>query len=121
GGEGRRREPAAGGLLVGAGLTAVDVALSLDARGHRGTIHVLSRHGLLPRPNPVRAFTGGDASTLPRRLRALVRWMRQEAEHTDARALIELARPRITELWRGRGTAGPGPLLPALPPPLPLP
>src|SRR5262249_33067443 len=56
-------------------------------------------------PNPVRAFPGGDASTLPRSLRALVRWMRQEAEHTDARALIELARPRITELWRGLGTA----------------
>src|SRR5262249_8648103 len=56
-------------------------------------------------PNPVRAFPGGDASTLPRSLRALVRWMRREAEHTDARALIELARPRITELWRGLSVA----------------
>jgi uncharacterized NAD(P)/FAD-binding protein YdhS len=87
-------------LLLGAGLTAVDVALSLDARGHRGTIHVLSRHGLLPRPNPVRAFTGGGASVLPHGLRALVRWMRAETEHTDARALIDFARPRITELWQ---------------------
>jgi uncharacterized NAD(P)/FAD-binding protein YdhS len=100
GGEGPWPSRDAEVLLLGAGLTAVDVALSLDARGHRGTIHVLSRHGLLPRPNPVRAFTGGSDSAPPHGLRALVRWMRAEAEHTDARALIDFARPRITELWQ---------------------
>src|SRR4029077_9362641 len=36
-------------LLVGSGLTAVDVALTLAGRGHRGPIDALSRHGLLPR------------------------------------------------------------------------
>ena len=103
GGEGAWPARNAEVLLLGAGLTAVDVALSLDARGHRGTIHVLSRHGLLPRPNPVRAFTSGDASDVPRGVRGLVRWMRTEAEHTDPRALIDFVRPRITELWQAFG------------------
>ena len=36
-------------LLLGTGLTAVDVALRLDDLGFEGTIHAVSRHGLLPR------------------------------------------------------------------------
>lgn len=35
-------------LLIGAGLTAVDVVTALRARGFRKPLHALSRHGLLP-------------------------------------------------------------------------
>ncbi len=38
-------------LLLGAGLTMVDVALSLAARRRAGTIYALSRRGLTPRPH----------------------------------------------------------------------
>lgn len=43
--------------VIGSGLTAVDIAVSLAARGHRGGITLLSRHRVLPfvwqRPIPV--------------------------------------------------------------------
>ncbi|MFK4149089.1 FAD/NAD(P)-binding protein [Streptomyces sp. NPDC004065] len=44
--------------VIGSGLTAVDIVLSLAARGHRGPISLLSRRGVLPgvrqRPVPLR-------------------------------------------------------------------
>ncbi len=38
-------------LLVGSGLTAVDIVLQLRDSGHQGRIHLLSRRGMLPQPH----------------------------------------------------------------------
>lgn len=35
-------------LLLGSGLTMLDLVVALDQRGYQGTIHVLSRRGLIP-------------------------------------------------------------------------
>ncbi|MER6424957.1 FAD/NAD(P)-binding protein [Streptomyces sp. NPDC001137] len=42
--------------VIGSGLTAIDIVLSLAARGHQGPISLLSRRGVLPgvRQRPVR-------------------------------------------------------------------
>lgn len=40
-------------LLIGSGLTMLDVVLDLCDRGHLGMIHAISRRGLLPQPHRI--------------------------------------------------------------------
>ena len=49
-------------LLIGSGLSAIDGILSLQAREHQGTIHLISRRGLLPQVHEPALFA---ASTPP--------------------------------------------------------
>jgi uncharacterized NAD(P)/FAD-binding protein YdhS len=55
-------------LLVGSGLTALDVICTLLRQGHRGAIDVLSRRGLRPRP------AGAGPGAAPRHRRRRARW-----------------------------------------------
>ena len=104
-----RIEPGDRVLLIGTGLTAVDVVLSLTERGHLGTIHAVSRHGLLPqahrapaqRPSTIRAL---PALPSPLTTLHLVRWVRSEiaqaeAEGDDWRDVINDLRPWTQRLW----------------------
>jgi uncharacterized NAD(P)/FAD-binding protein YdhS len=83
-------------LLIGSGLTALDVAAAIRHEGHRGTIYALSRHGRLPQPH---------APSTPRPLasvpfatpREALRWVRAQ---DDWRAAIDSLRPHTTAIWQ---------------------
>ena len=68
-------------LLIGTGLTAVDVLLALETRGWRGRATALSRHGLLPRAHTARAEHVDGASppggAPSQRLGVVRRWARE--------------------------------------------
>ena len=88
-------------LLVGTGLTMVDLVLSLDAAGHRGQIVALSRRGLVPRshadfdPAPV------DEKELPSgNLRGLWRWLRRRGAKVGWRGAVDSLRPYSHALWQ---------------------
>ena len=85
-------------LLMGAGLTMVDCALSLRRTSRRFT--ALSRHGLLPRahasaaPTPFTAdFSGGPGEVL--------RQVRLAAREHDWRAVFDRLRHQARTFWRG--------------------
>jgi uncharacterized NAD(P)/FAD-binding protein YdhS/quercetin dioxygenase-like cupin family protein len=96
-------------LVLGAGLTALDVVKLLHQRAFRGRITVLSRRGLLPRPH-LTPFSHGSPmsaellSEAPRSLRALVRWVRAHAGREVAsgghwQQAIDSLRPHLSRLW----------------------
>ena len=77
-------------LLLGSGLTAVDIALQLLRRDPSQRVHALSRHGLLPQP--YKAPSGNLAGrTLLRdaapTVRAAMHAFMQQVEHLEAAGL----------------------------------
>ena len=91
--------PDAEAILLGSGLTMVDAALSLLRRGHRGTIHALSRHGLLPQVH--------GAASGPRQprigasgVRGLIRALRAAVfRGGDWRPAFDALRPVTQRIW----------------------
>jgi uncharacterized NAD(P)/FAD-binding protein YdhS len=99
-----------GVLLVGSGLTAIDVCLSLIEAEHIGPVYMVSRHGLLPRahlevpapPKPATAFT----PRFPKTARALLREVRESVareieEGGSWQPVIDSIRPHTNEIWQG--------------------
>ncbi|HET9640074.1 MAG TPA: FAD/NAD(P)-binding protein [Allosphingosinicella sp.] len=93
------RAAAKGGelLLVGTGLTMVDMAVSLEEAGFSGHILAASRRGLVPRPHLSPAAAPLDWEP-PARLAALVRAVRAR---TPWRASVDGLRPHSIALWQG--------------------
>ncbi len=100
-------EPNDAVLLIGSGLTMLDLAVALTEQGHQGEIHVVSRHGLLPHPhkftNPYPAFLSSE--TAPKTIRSLFRVVRREvknaiAQGEDWRAVLDSLRPITQQLWQ---------------------
>ena len=95
-------------LILGSGLTCLDLLATAKQIGRRGAVHVLSRHGRFPqkhKPAPAyKAFLKRDA--LPHTIRNLFRLVRREInkaayEDINWRAVIDSLRPFTQDLWRG--------------------
>lgn len=88
-------------LLIGTGLTMVDVALSLDAAGFAGKIVALSRRGLLPhRHDP--ASRPGDRNEKPAaRASRLVAEVRARCGEIGWRPAVDELRQFTQGLWLG--------------------
>lgn len=100
-------DPDADLLLVGTGLTMVNVVISLLDRRHRGSILAISRRGLLPRTHAAttplpRILPAADA---PRSVLGLLMRLRREIRRhatsgRDWRAVINSLRPDTQAIWR---------------------
>ncbi len=98
-------------LLLGTGLSAIDLLTWLQDRGHAGRVTMLSRRGLLPQPHrltearpcaglaPVQAL---DEAAGPRAmLRVVRRWMADaEAAGGDWREVMASLREATPALWQ---------------------
>ena len=94
-------------VLIGSGLSAVDLIIEARANDLRGPLTVVSRHGLMPRAH--RSFFPGSTSpidpeeltTLPSVLSHLRRAAaRCEREGGDWRAAVDAFRPHLQRVWR---------------------
>ncbi|MET0327170.1 MAG: FAD/NAD(P)-binding protein [Luteimonas sp.] len=93
--------------IIGAGLSMVDVLLTLQANGHRGRVLAISRNGLMPlahAPGTVPQPGGVDA-LMPLGVRARMRMLRQWAADAVAQGrpwqdAVERLRPHVRALWQ---------------------
>jgi uncharacterized NAD(P)/FAD-binding protein YdhS len=96
-------------LLLGSGLTSVDLIMALKSKGFRGVIHVLSQKGLFPRPRrqqrPDEPWPVFWDEASPRTVRGLLRLIRSQVKAAadkgiNWRAVIDSLRPVTQEIWR---------------------
>jgi uncharacterized NAD(P)/FAD-binding protein YdhS len=92
-------------MLLGTGLTMVDIVLKLTAGGHRGPILATSRRGLLPQVHAAGgAWPAFLEAALPASPRALTRLIRDQVAAAEARGVpwqrvFDAARPAIPAVW----------------------
>lgn len=91
-------------LLIGSGLTSVDVTLELRAQGFEGTIHVLSRRGLLPQRHAAVPSPPFPMENAPRTVRGLLRLIRVQVRKAEERgsnwrAVVDSLRPVTQQIW----------------------
>ncbi len=92
-------------LLIGSGLTSVDVTVELRARGFEGTIHILSRRGLLPQRHAAVPFPPFPTENTPRTIRGLLRLIRLQVKRAEERgsnwrAVVDSLRTVTQQIWR---------------------
>jgi len=104
-------DPKAPVLLLGAGLTALDVALTLDQQGHTGPVYMLSRRGVQPLPHRTSGHADSIAGEVVQTLLASTPSVRSYMRHmrslvrvavnddVDWRDVIAAVRPITAQLW----------------------
>ena len=91
-------------LLIGTGLTMVDMVFSLDRAKHQGLVTAVSRHGFLPRIHD-HSETCPPILTAQDSARGVVHCLTKfrrvlAAGQTDWRIAVDALRPIIDELWQ---------------------
>ena len=101
------RAAATGGdvLLIGTGLTMVDMVLTLDEVRLRGRITAVSRRGQAPRPHADHGTAPVTLEELPKSLRRLWRWLLDRGAAVGWRAAVDSLRPHSQALWQGLSEA----------------
>ena len=92
-------------VLIGTGLTAIDVVLSLARRGFAGRITALSRRGLRPRAHVEAGPIVAAANRPEARGSWLLHAVRQRANELGWRAAVDELRPHTQDLWRAHSRA----------------
>jgi len=88
-------------LIVGTGLTMVDVVLSLDAAGQQGRIVALSRRGLTPRAHAPFEPVPVERDEVPHgSVTDLWRWLRKRGAELGWRGAVDSLRPHSHDLWQ---------------------
>lgn len=98
-----RIAPDAAVVLIGTGLTSLDVLMRLRENGHRGRVVALSRHGWCPERHAPSAPAKTDIipPETPATARAYFRAFRDSlAKGTGWRSVVDALRPRINPLWQ---------------------
>jgi hydroxyacylglutathione hydrolase len=89
-------------VLIGTGLTAVDVILRLREIGHRGVITAISRHGIFPKRHAqyVPLAEGVITGTPPAKARGLLHAVHEAIRSGMSwRAVVDSLRARTNQLW----------------------
>jgi uncharacterized NAD(P)/FAD-binding protein YdhS len=93
-------------LLLGSGLTSIDMIMALKSKAFRGTIHVLSREGLIPsRHQPVQPWPVLWNEKSPRTVRGLLRLIREQVDIAaeqgiDWRSVVDSLRGVTPQIWQ---------------------
>ncbi|HEY4280853.1 MAG TPA: FAD/NAD(P)-binding protein [Conexibacter sp.] len=95
-------------LMIGAGLTAVDVALTVTGDNERARLVAVSRSGCLPYdhlPGLRAAVPAPAAPATPTTVEALERWLmrhvaRMRRDGHDWRDVIDGLRPQLNPIWQ---------------------
>lgn len=103
-----KMDPDSDVLVLGSGLTMLDVVATLDKAGHRGTIYCLSRRGLLPQIHrehssaPPRMNPPPYIEQWPKTALGLLRAVRREVARSqyDWRDVISSLRKVTPQLWQ---------------------